>query len=187
MALSEWTSLEVVKLVVDVLTPVAVVGLGIAVARVTSRLEHNQWASRTVVETRLEIFREVAPKLNKLLCYYTFVGTWKSLDPDGVIDLKRELDETMFTNRVLFSPELFESYLAFMDTLFETFATPDRDALLRAHIETGLGNRRSLPGWTDQLEARFASSDIPSDEAVNRAYSDLNERFRTDLYVIEAS
>ena len=41
-----WTSLEVVKLVVSALIPIAVVGVGYMVARATSRLESVQWATR---------------------------------------------------------------------------------------------------------------------------------------------
>jgi hypothetical protein len=50
-----WTSVENVKLVVGVLTPIAVVVLGIFVARATSRIEQTQWASQKVVESRLKI------------------------------------------------------------------------------------------------------------------------------------
>ena len=72
-----WTSLEIVKLVVSVLTPLAVVVLGIFVARATARIEQSQWASQKVVENRLRIFDVAAPKLNRLFCFYTFVGRWK--------------------------------------------------------------------------------------------------------------
>jgi hypothetical protein len=180
-----WTSLEIVKLVVDVLTPIAVVGLGIFVARTTSRLEQNQWAGQKVVESRLEVFKEVAPKLNRLLCFHTFVGTWKDIRPADMVRMKRELDETMHVYRILFSPELFASYYGFINLLFKTYRAADSDAAIRADIESQLGNRRSLPWWTEDLVARFSSNDIPTPGAVAAAYHELGESFRRDLYVTD--
>ena len=69
-----WTSLEVAKLAVGVLTPLAVVGLGFFLARLTRRVEAVQWANQTVMTRRVELFTQVAPKLNQLLCFAIFVG-----------------------------------------------------------------------------------------------------------------
>jgi hypothetical protein len=180
---TEWTSLEIVKLVIDVLTPIAVVVLGIFVARTTSRLEQHQWASQKVVESRLEVFKEVAPKLNRLLCFHTFVGTWKDILPDDMIRMKRELDETMHVNRILFSQELFDSYYGFINLLFETFRAADKDAAIRADIDNPLGSRRRLTWWSEDLVDRFSSDDIPTHKEVADAYHELGESFRRDLYV----
>jgi hypothetical protein len=63
---SSWSSLEIVKLIVSALIPLAVVGVGYLVTRATKRLESVQWANQTVIHRRLDIFSEVAPKLNRL-------------------------------------------------------------------------------------------------------------------------
>ena len=118
-----WSSVQVATLVVDALTPIAVAGLGIFLARASRRLEQVQWANQTVVTRRLEIFADIAPDLNKLLCFATFVGGWKELEPATVIAIKRRVDETMYANRVLFSPPLFDAYRHFMATLFATRET----------------------------------------------------------------
>jgi len=70
-----WTSLEIVKLVMSALIPVTVIGLGYIVSRATNRLESVQWANQTVIQRRLDIFQQVAPKLNRLLCFAVFVGS----------------------------------------------------------------------------------------------------------------
>ena len=89
-----WSSVQVATLVVDALTPIAVAGLGIFLARASRRLEQVQWANQTVVTRRLELFADIAPDLNKLLCFATFVGGWKELEPAGIIAIKRRVDET---------------------------------------------------------------------------------------------
>ena len=177
-----WSSVQVATLVVDALTPIAVAGLGIFLARASRRLEQVQWANQTVVTRRLEIFADIAPDLNKLLCFATFVGGWKELEPAAVIAIKRRLDETMYANRVLFSQPLFDAYRHFMTMLFATWTTVGADALLRAPIASQWGDRRDLRWWNDAMVRLF--TDDPVDyQAIQAAYDQLSERFRADLYV----
>ena len=177
-----WRSVQVATLVVDALTPIAVAGLGIFLARASRRLEQVQWANQTVVTRRLEIFASIAPDLNKLLCFATFVGGWKELEPAAVIAIKRRLDETMYANRVLFSQPLFDAYRDFMTTLFATWTTVGADARLRAPIASQWGDRRDLRWWNDAM-ARLFTDDPVDYQAIQAAYDQLAERFRADLYV----
>lgn len=111
---AEWTGVQVATLAVAALTPVTVVGLGVLVAMAGRRIEQVQWGNQTVVTQRLAIFTQLAPGLNRLLCFATFVGGWKEIQARDVIALKRQLDETMYANRVLFSDELFAAYHRYM-------------------------------------------------------------------------
>jgi hypothetical protein len=192
--MATWNSLQVVTLVVDALTPVTVAGLGFFVARTSRRLEQVQWANQTVVTRRLEIFGEIAPALNKLLCFATFVGRWKEIEPQHAIDLKRRLDETMYANRVLFSDELLAAYHEFMSAQFAMYATTDADAHLRAPIESQWGNRRNMTWWKDSMTSLFSTTSTDSGstgstgsaasiELIQSAHDRLAECFRTDLYV----
>ena len=142
---SSWTSLQIATLAVAALTPVTVAGLGVLFARTSRRIEQVQWANQTVVTRRLDIFTQLAPGLNQLLCFATFVGGWKDIQPRQAITIKRQLDETMYANRALFSGPLFTAYHQFMTTLFAMYATTDADAHLRAPIESRWGNRRNMP------------------------------------------
>ena len=136
-----WSSVQIATVAVGALTPLTVAGLGVLLARASRRLEQVQWANQTVVTRRLELFADIAPGLNKLLCFATFVGSWKELEPAAVIALKRRLDETMYANRVLFSEELFEAYRHFMGTLFAMWTSTDADApcVLRSSRSGGAG------------------------------------------------
>jgi hypothetical protein len=117
------------------------------------------------------------------LCFATFVGGWKEIQARQAIAIKRQLDETMYTNRVLFSSELFAAYHHFMITLFAMWATTDADALLRAPIESQWGNRRNMPWWDDSMTGLFSSTDPASIGDIQAAYDQLSERFRADLFV----
>jgi hypothetical protein len=178
--------LAVAYVAVEALTPLAVVGLGFFMARLTRRMEAVQWANQTVVTRRVELFSEVAPKLNQLFCFATFVGRWKEITPEQATTLKRDLDEIIYANRMLFSDELFTAYRSFMASLFHMYASTDVDAPLRAHITTPLGDRRNLAWWEDALTSRFSASNPSSIGEVQAAYDALGHRFRADLYVAHA-
>jgi hypothetical protein len=178
-----WNSVQIVTLIVDAATPVTVAVLGVLFARASRRSEQVQWGNQTVITRRLDIFDKLAPGLNQLLCFATFVGTWKEIDPLKAIAIKRDLDQTMYANKVLFSDELFAAYQAYMSTLFAMFAATDADAPLRAAIAHGLGDRRKLPWWKDTMTGLFSTGDTVEDGAVKAAYDQLMEQFRADLNV----
>ncbi len=181
---SSWTSLQIATLAVAALTPVTVAGLGVLFARTSRRIEQVQWANQTVVTRRLDIFAQLAPGLNQLLCFATFVGGWKDIQPRQAITIKRQLDETMYANRVLFSGPLFTAYHQFMTTLFAMYATTDADAHLRAPIESRWGNRRNMPWWEEDAMADLFSAGNPASiDDIQAAYDQLAQRFRADLYV----
>jgi hypothetical protein len=131
----------------------------------------------------LEIFAEVAPALNRLLCFGTFVGSWKETAPAQATVLKRKLDETMYANRVIFTDSLFLAYQNFMATIFEMYASVDGDAPFRVPISSELGDRRNMPWWHNTMTALFSAKSPVDRQHVQAAYSELEERFRADLYV----
>jgi hypothetical protein len=155
----------------------------VLLARTSRRLEQVQWANQTVVTRRLDVFAQLAPGLNQLLCFATFVGGWKELKPFDVTAIKRRLDETMYANRVLFSEELFEAYRHFMRTLFAMWTSTDADAPLRAPIESQWGNRRNMPWWDESMTRLFSTTDLSHTDDIQDAYDQLSERFRADLYI----
>jgi hypothetical protein len=180
------TILDIVSLAVQALTPLAVVGLGFCLARLSRRVEAVQWANQTVVSRRVELFTQVAPKLNQLLCFATFVGRWKEISPQQATTLKRDLDEIMFANRMLFSDELFDAYQLFMKSLFDMYASTDADAPLRVQINTELGDRRNLVWWEDPMTSHFSATNSATIGEVQATYETLGQRFRADLYVCHA-
>jgi hypothetical protein len=177
-----WNSVQIVTLIVEGLTPITVVVLGVLFTKASRRIEQVQWANQTVVTHRLDVFDKLAPGLNQLLCFATFVGSWKETDPLKAIATKRDLDQTMYANKVLFSDELFAAYHAFMTVLFAMFAATGADAKVRAPIESKWGSRRDLRWWDDTMSGRFTDEAV-SLEDIQAAYDALSQQFRADLYV----
>jgi hypothetical protein len=177
-----WNSVQIVTLIVEGLTPITVVVLGVLFSKASRRIEQVQWANQTVVTHRLDVYDKLAPGLNQLLCFATFVGGWKEIDPRKAIAIKRDLDQTMYVNKVLFSEELFAAYHQFMTVLFAMFATTGADAKVRAPIESKWGSRRDLSWWDDTMSGRF-TDEAASLEDIQAAYDALSQQFRADLYV----
>jgi hypothetical protein len=178
-----WNSVQIVTVIVAALTPVTVLVLGVIFARASRKIEQVQWANQTVVTHRLDVYDKLAPGLNRLLCFATFVGGWKEIEPRQAIAIKRELDETMYAYKVLFSDELFAAYHRFMTVLFDMFGTTGADAKVRAPIESKWGSRRDQSSWwNDALSALFTDDPAGLDE-IQAAYDGLSRQFRADLYV----
>jgi len=70
-----WNSVQIVTVIVAAATPVTVAVLGVIFARASRKIEQVQWANQTVVTRRLDVFDKLAPGLNQLLCFATFVDT----------------------------------------------------------------------------------------------------------------
>lgn len=104
---SPWNSLEIAKLLAGLLTPTAIAVLGIYIHRVTKRFEYLQWRNQKLIERRLAIYDDLAPQLNDLRCYFTYVGSWKELDPPAVVALKRTIDKKIHLAAPLFSVLFF--------------------------------------------------------------------------------
>ena len=145
--MGSWPALEIAKLVVGVLTPLSVALLGWLFSRQLKRLDLTNWTNQKLIEKRLAIYDEIAPRLNKLLCFFIWVGYWKTVSPADAIQAKRDLDRTLNIYRHVFEPEVYEAYQDYIGTLFETYTSAGGDARLRALIWGGDGDRRRDCGY----------------------------------------
>ena len=82
-------AIEVVKIVTGIATPVLVAIIGFRLNRTMKGLAAAQWANQKVIEKRIAVFDDLAPLLNDLYCYLMFVGNWKELKPNDIVQKKR--------------------------------------------------------------------------------------------------
>ena len=152
---------EWVKLLVSLATPLAVVAVGYFVNVRLRAIEERRWLNQKVIEKRLALFEQVAPKLNDLYCYFTYVGHWKELDPPAIVARKRDLDKVMHVYEPLFPRHLHVDYDAFMDNCFKTFGGSGTDARLR----TGYKVRKQVAqdSWRPEWERSFEYGDQDDD------------------------
>ncbi|MCM2494204.1 hypothetical protein [Burkholderia glumae] len=173
MPVSPSNALDIARLAVSVLTPLSVTALGWLISRRLKRLELVQWTNQKLIEKRLAIYDIIAPQLNALLCFYTWVGYWKDISPDDVIRIKRDLDRTLHVYRHLFDDEVYHTYHALMLALFDVHSGAGRDARIRSLV-TGPNGDRTVHGnyaWHASWSERFAIAKVlPGDEIQSRYY-----------------
>lgn len=119
-----WNTLEIVKLAVGTLTPISVAILAWFLNRRMKRLGLIQWSNQKLIEKRIAVYDSVAPQLNLLLCFFTWVGYWKEISPQNAIQAKRDLDKAFNIYRHLFELAVYEAYQSYIHILFETFVGP---------------------------------------------------------------
>lgn len=153
---SVWNSLEVVKLIVSAITPVVAGILVWKLNEAIKRFEHRQWRNQKLIERRLEIYDKIAPQLNDLLCYFTYVGCWKDLTPEQVVKMKRELDKEIYLAQPLFSPSFFLHCMEFVNLCYEPFVGWGKDAKLRTKFDR---RKEANPQWKDSWEEMFSKNE----------------------------
>jgi hypothetical protein len=172
-AASVWNSLEVLKLIVAALTPILVALGGYWINKRLKSLEAAQWAQQKVIERRIKAYDELASGLNQLLCFFTYVGSWKEIIPPDLISLKRKLDERAYVSAPLFDRDFIGIYVAFMEgCCFKTMGGWGQDAKLR----TLLDRRKQALGeaWAPAWDAYFAPrSEAVAPDEIRTAYTKL--------------
>lgn len=175
-----WNWLEIAKLLIGLLTPAALAIFGIYVHRVTKRFEHLQWRSQKLIEKRLSVYDDLAPLLNDVLCYFTYVGCWKDLSPPNVVALKRTLDKKIYLAAPLFSEAFFSACMNFQNLCFETYTGWGRDALLRTKWQRR--KEACSNEWNKDWADCFSNSESDPKE-IRSAYRRIMESFAVDIGV----
>jgi hypothetical protein len=174
---SVWNSLEVVKLLVGLLTPLVVVFLGLWVNRLAKRLDHAEWTNQKVVEKRLVIYDELAPSLNTVYCYFLRVGSWNEPTPAEIVAHKRNMDTTMYVYRYLFTSAFWDAYQSYIGSCFKMYTGPGHKAQLRTSPDGRTSER-----WSAGSGELFApSADRTSPDRVACDYFALMAQFAKEL------
>jgi hypothetical protein len=178
---ADWTSLEVAKLIVSALTPIIIAVFGIWVARITKRFEHHQWISQKIIERRIKVYDEIAPLLNDLVVYFTYVGHFKELTPPQIIESKRKLDRRVHISAAFFSEQFLPDYLSFINLCFKTYQGKGTNARIRMDPK----DHREIAGsiWKAEWDNLFCkeSVDLVKPKEVRSAYQKLMKTLASDL------
>ena len=175
-----WTSLEIAKFAVSLITPFLVGIITLFIARYTAKMEKYKSLNTELVKYRLKIFKEISPLLNDLFCFFTFVGKWKELDINTIIDHKRKCDKLIYINKSLFSDDFFNSYKTFMKNYFKMWNEVGQDAKIK------IDKNKFIEHWDEQPAYNKKWLDIISDEptetkTLKSSYYDLMKSFSKEV------
>lgn len=185
----DWSSLEIIKLLIELLTPAAMLYIGLWFDRRIKEFEHRQWSNQKVIEKRLEVYEKLTPKLNDMMCYFLRIGGWKELSPVEVIDMKRDIDKDAHIYAPLFSPAFLDRYNEFMSLCFATFRGAGMDAALKAEANSYREAYVGLDGestWQSDWDNCFVEAEEASDRKdVGNGYRNLVGLIASELGVGE--
>lgn len=181
LAENPWNSLEVIKLLVSGLTPLILAFTGLYLNRMLKKFEHRQWRNQKLIEKRLLIYDELAPLLNDLLCYYTYIGSWKDFTPDEIVQKKRVIDKKFHIAAPLFSKIFFPEMMIFINLCFKPFQGWGLDAKLL----TGTYRRKEVFGdkWDKNWDALFIgnSNEVTDPKKIKESYLRVMKIFSDDI------
>lgn len=158
--------------------PLLTGALGAVVAYLAIRFDSRKALNQELIKKRIDLYDEVAPRLNDLLCSFLAVGQWKNLPPPVVLQRKRDLDRILHVYGPLFSQVVVDQYKVFIHKCFRTFTGSGRNALLRAdrvHLQKEWGEAWQ-PDWNEQF---VALRDVVTERELRDEYS----RLMTELAV----
>jgi hypothetical protein len=181
-----WNSLEIAKLLVAGLTPVLIAIVGLYLNRRLKRFEHMQWRNQKLIEKRLAIYDDLAPLLNDLLCYFTYVGNWKEIKPNEIVQLKRTIDKKFYVAAPLFSTVFFSETMTFINLCFKPYQGWGHNAKLMTAFE----RRKEAFGnsWDVSWEDLFTSDNQTTDPSkIKESYLKIMNVFSEDIGLNQAN
>jgi hypothetical protein len=144
--------LDLIKTLAAVAVPVVVAVIGYRLNQRLKLWEATQWRNQELIKARLQYYDRLAPLLNDLMCYLTFIGRWKELTPPDVVALKRDTDRLFLSVAPLFSQRAVDAYRDFIRTCFGEHAGWGRDALIRSVF---VRRREAAEHWDPAWEKLF--------------------------------
>lgn len=169
--MSPWNSLEIVKLIVAALTPIFIIVVGFWLNKRMRRIEQLQWSNQKIIEKRIAFYDKVVPLINDLLCFYTYVGRWKELTPEDIIQIKRELDREFYIYAPLFPAKIFDKYAAMIRLCFKMHSGWGESAKLLSLFD----KRKEAFGekWSLDWDKLFLPNEMKSPQLLQTSYNEL--------------
>lgn len=178
---SLWNSLKMLIIILAVLGPVIIAILAIRIRRIRKRLISQHQINQGLIDKRMETYDRIGPKLNDILCFYTYTGNWQELTPDRIMSLKRDLDKDIRTSIPLFSDDLLKKYDAFMQVCFVSFSGWEH----QEKIKSLYGLREELmENWDEKWIPYFDTNNVLEGIVVKERYEALLASFQNDLNLL---
>lgn len=173
------TKYEIIRLIIFATIPITVGIIGFFLNKRIKSFEHMQWTNQKMISKKLEVYDELVPKINDILCYFTFIGSWKEFKPEEMIILKREVDKIVYVNSPLFKDEFLKKYNEFIDNCYSSYSGWGNDAKLKTNF---LRRKEVNKEWVVSWEEYFVDEDkITKTEIVKKSYINFVTFFAKEI------
>ena len=183
-----WNSLEVTKFIASLALPLVLIYITSVASAKLRDIDNNQKAmtQQTIIATennkriydlRSSIYQEISIRLNEVYSYIYYVGRWKELSPQRILENKRFCDEHMYANQPLFSPEFFKTYIDFMNIAYNTYSGEGEDAKLQTDLNPHKKYYKGSLEWNDKWDDMFfieeGTNEVEIRTGMNEKYNEL--------------
>lgn len=173
-----WDSLKIVILIIAALGPLTLIFQAIRFRQIKKRLIDQHQTNVKLVEKRLEIYDRIGPKLNDILCFFSYTGNWKALSPVDIMSLKRELDKEINSTIPLFSDALGKRYNSFMQLCFVAHSGWEHKEKIKSLYELRQENNVA---WKAEWIPFFDTNNVLEGIKIKESYDELMACFRKEL------
>lgn len=171
-----WNSLEVAKLIVGLCMPLALVFIGVIIRRFERRLEGQIEAMRFGRNWKKEVYDEMSNDLNSLFCAFNYVGDWRRMSPDEIIQAKRQIERKFYAYAPIFSESTIQKLDALMRAAFVVERGRQEALLIRANVDR---YSESAIQWREEDRAKFVNS---SERIKRQEFNSFFDDFRVSLF-----
>jgi hypothetical protein len=158
--------LEVWKLLVSILTPLALLALTFVVNSAIQERGALLKREEQILAEKQKIYAELGRRLNIIYIYIADVGDFRSYTPPRVVELKRESDRQFFMYRPYWSETTEQKYNDYMKAAFTTYTGAGMPAKINAYNAQKVAayNVDKLQ-WDAAWDAYFTEKSDPNIEA----------------------
>lgn len=178
------TTDQIISIVGDIAVPTSIFLVGIIVSLSIERLKRQMEHKNFIIEKQFETYQVLGRKLNTLLQYCTYVGSWKNNTPDEVINIKREIDTIFFSASPILSDSVAQAYNGFISACFDVKLGKGTQIKIKANYERFEKNSNWKPEWreyfVDPVSLKLSSGSYRRD-VVQVKYSELMAAFSSLL------
>ena len=177
-----WNSLERTKIFVGLLTPLMILAITLIINYNINERNKRDEHNKRIFAKRQDIYDKVGPLLNDIYSYFLYVGQWKQLSPDDIINHKRELDKIIYTNIPYFDTAsvFVKSYNEFMVQTFATGQGWGKNASLRTEMNLHkIAIDTSKFKWQEKWDDNFTEED--NRENIKNSYFAFLRKVSTEL------
>lgn len=173
------TDYQILRLLISAITPLVVVIIAFMVNKRIKKFEHSQWRNQKLISKKLAVYEELIPKINDILCYFTYIGTWKKFTPEDIINLKRDTDKIAYVYAPLFEKNFLKEYNIFIDNCFRTYSGWGNDANLKTDI---VKRKESNNDWVTSWDDLFVDKkDITDPKVIQKSYITFVKFFAQEI------
>lgn len=173
-----WDSLKILITAIAIIAPLVLVFLLMRIRRMKENMAGQHQTNQKLLEKRVEVYEQMGPRLNDLLCFFSYTGNWQELTPMNIMDIKRELDKYMSSHTALLSDELIAGYNGFMQVCFVAFSGWEQEEKIKSQYVL---RQEQQPKWDDSWIPFFDTKNVLEGTVVKARYDELMTCFKKDL------